>query len=383
MELDWRSRTWRLIRRVYLPVNMIIGIDVNPLTRGSITGTERYVLELVKELKNIPLSEGNKVVLYASAKVDALGELPDNWEWRILKWPFKGWTHLRFGWELIWRAPDILFIPAHEIPILALRSRIITTVHDLAFLQVADIYSRYQVWRQKFSLWQVKWRAEKIIAISSLTKKDLLAYDNFKQDIKVVHLGFDKEYFGYGDNDELRAGVEGENDRYALFVGRIELKKGIDYLIEALSGTKNDFKLILVGKPGFGFEEIKNRINQLNLQDRVEIKGYVNDEELKKLYSGALFFVFPSRFEGFGLPLLEAMSYRLPVLASDIEIMREIGGEAVLLAELENSDDWAMKMDELSNDEDLRNEMIIRGLQRVGDFSWVRTAKETAEILEW
>ena len=115
------------------------GIDVNALARERYTGTERYVLELMHEMMRVPLEADERVWLYSSRRVEALGELPQGWEWRILKWPGKGWTHIRLSWELLRRPPSVFFSPAHEIPLLHRRAKIVNTVHDIAFEIVPEV----------------------------------------------------------------------------------------------------------------------------------------------------------------------------------------------------------------------------------------------------
>lgn len=362
---------------------MRIGIDVHPLARTKFTGTERYLLELIEELKKIKLSPEKRVILYAREKLEVLGDLPENWEWRILPWRFPGWTHLRLSFELLFNAPEVLFIPVHEIPFLAPKSRVVTTVHDLAFLALPDIYSKFENFRQRFSLWRVRKRADKIICISEQTAEDLIANGISQEKIEVIHLGINKDRFS--EMMQTISAEEEEIEDYALFVGRLEYKKGIDFLVEVWEEfiKKKKRRLVLVGKPGFGYENILEKIEKADLGDSLEIVGYVSDDELIELYRRAKVFVFPTRYEGFGMPILEAMMAEVPVLASDLSVMREIVGEAGLLAEFGNKGEWIDRLEEIFEDDSLRKKMIEKGWERVREFDWGKTAKKTANLLDW
>lgn len=361
---------------------MRIGIDVHPLSRNKFTGTERYLLELIKELKKIELSPESRVILYAREKLEILGDLPENWEWRILPWSLPGWTHLRLSFELLFNAPEILFIPVHEIPLFAPKSKVVTTVHDLAFLALPEIYSKWQNLRQRFALWRVRKRADEIICISKQTANDLIENGVDEEKIKIIHLGIDIDNFVNEDRD-----ADEESEEYALFVGRLEFKKGIDFLVkvwrEFVKRNEKNRRLVLVGKPGFGYEKILEEIDKVNLGDSLEIVGYVSDKELVDLYRRAKVFVFPTRYEGFGLPVLEAMSLSVPVLASDLLVMREIIDDAGLLAEFDNVEDWVNKLDDIFSDEEMRQLLIEKGRLRVKEFDWSKTARKTARLLEW
>jgi glycosyltransferase involved in cell wall biosynthesis len=353
---------------------MIIGIDVNALNREKYTGTERYLFELIKELKLIPLSKGNKVFLYASKEVERMGDLPENWEWRVLKWNLPAWTHIRLSFELLKNAPDVFFVPVHEIPLFTGGSRVITTVHDLAFKKYPETYSFLSRIRQLISLRRVLNRADGVIAISQQTKNDLQEVGLDEERVEVIQHGIDRKNFS----------GHREGRDYILFVGRLELKKGLDYLLEAFSQLADSgIKLKLVGKPGFGYEKLTEIIANKNLSERVEVVGFVDDNLLKKLYLGARFFVFPSRYEGFGMPILEAMSAGVPILCSDIEVLREIGKEAVLYAGVGDIVDWRSKLECMVNDEDLRIDLAKRGLLEVERFTWRMTAERTAKFLNW
>jgi glycosyltransferase involved in cell wall biosynthesis len=171
---------------------------------------------------------------------------------------------------------------------------------------------------------------------------------------------------------------------YLLFVGRLETKKGIQSLLEAYSKlyTLNDkLSLVLVGGRGYGYKDLKPLI--YNLKSRVYELGHLEDESDRAiLYSAAEAFIFPSLYEGFGIPVLEAMACGCPVIASDIEPLKEVGGESAVFFKVDNEGDLVKNIKEVSQNQELRQEMIASGLERVKNFSWQKCAEKTLKVLE-
>lgn len=190
-------------------------------------------------------------------------------------------------------------------------------------------------------------------------------------------------------------GIEGE---YILFVGTLQPRKNIVRLIEAFShvilrakpeGSKdsspraqNDIALIVVGKKGWMYEDILQSPIKFNVGDRVKFLEFVPDEDLEILYRNAICFVLPSLYEGFGLPVLEAMRNGCPVITSNVSSLPEAGGDAALYVDPLNTEDIAFKIQLLIDNRKLREELIEKGYKQVKKFSWEKTAKETLKALE-
>ena len=175
------------------------------------------------------------------------------------------------------------------------------------------------------------------------------------------------------------------SDPYLLYTGRLELKKNTPGLIEAFKILKKNYnqplRLVLVGQPGFGFEKVTKAIAENDLQNDIVMPGWVAREDLPYLMNGAGAFVFPSFYEGFGIPVLEAMACGTPVVASGIPALREVAGEAAYLVDPYFAENIAEGINRVLTDEHLREGLKIRGLARVKDFSWERCARETWEVI--
>ena len=170
---------------------------------------------------------------------------------------------------------------------------------------------------------------------------------------------------------------------YILFVGTIQPRKNIARLIEAYSMLDNkDLELYVVGKPGWMFEDIYKTPKKFGIENRVKFLDKVSDSELVELYKKAECFVLPSLYEGFGLPVLEAMKYGCPVITSNVSSLPEAGGDAALYVDPQSARDIKDKIEQLLGDKKLREDMIKKGYEQVKKFSWEKTARETLKVLE-
>ena len=171
---------------------------------------------------------------------------------------------------------------------------------------------------------------------------------------------------------------------YLLYVGTLQPRKNLVRAIEAFGLLKRDstLKFVIAGKKGWLYDEIFEKVKELNLENEVIFTGYVPDEDLPELYKNAKAFIFVSLYEGFGLPVLEAMSYGIPVLTSNTSSLPEVAGDAALLVDPENTEEIAKGMERLLTDEKLRQQLISKGKEQIKKFSWEKAAKETLQVLE-
>lgn len=356
----------------------VYGIDVNALTRKKRTGTERYVFELIQEMKRIPLNKDERVVLYASADIPDIQPLPPGWSVQILSWPtwLKGWTHLRLGLHLWRNPPNVFFTPAHEVPLCTGGALVVSTIHDIAFRHVPEVYTWKGRLRQNWALRRAMKKSDAILTVSEATKIDLLADHSFKKkQIVVTHLGVDQGMHV----DQV------EKKQVLSFVGRLEEKKGVDVLIDAfhvLCEEGFEYELSLLGGFGKKSDRIKKKIDQSPWSDRVHVHGYVSDEERIRVVQESTLFIFPSRYEGFGLPILEAMQLHVPVLSSDLPVLQEVGGDAAVFFSVNDVNDCARQMTRILRDAKLRNDLVQKGIARVKAFTWESTAQKTWDVLQ-
>jgi glycosyltransferase involved in cell wall biosynthesis len=359
---------------------MEIGIDASRAFSPEPTGTERYCHALIRELARLDSQHHFILYVRAGTKPDPDMELPPNFSVREIGGDFL-WTQLSLAWELLRRPPEILFVPAHTVPLLR-RCPAIATVHGLEFRKCPDCYS----WCERFIL-EINTRiniscAKKLIAPSENTRRDILeAYHVRPDKVRVVYHGVDK-------NDLSRKEHDGFN---FLFIGRLEKRKNLVRLIRAFDIFKQGLEkveagekitLTLAGKDGYGSEEIKRAITESPHRDDIDAAGYVSETQKKESYSLADAFVFPSLYEGFGLPVWEAMSCGVPVICADDSSLEEIAGGAALLVDPRDEADIAGCMDTVYHDKGTREELTQRGYARIADRSWERCARETLSAIE-
>ncbi len=401
---------------------MVIGIDASRANLLRKTGTEWYSFYLIKNLAT--LDKENQYILYlnnpASPELVKAVEHNPNFSFKLLHWPFVSfWTLGRLTLEMIIHRPDILFIPAHTMPLCYPR-RTVNTIHDIAFVRERNLYrssgvktegaiSRkiieflvriftlgkyhsesldYLYWSTDFALR----RAKKIITVSEFTKSEILdVYPKTRAEkVKVIHNGYNNSlYRVITDKDKTAAVLEkyGLEAPYFLYAGRIEKKKNIPALIEALAILREDRpdikeKMVLIGDASFGYDEVKYVIAEFNLDQDVIMPGWVDEEDMPYIFNGAKAFIFPSKHEGFGIPILQAMACGVPTAVSDIPVFKEVAQDATLYFNHNDKQAIANALARLGSDDALLSELRTKGLERVKNFSWEKCARETlAEIL--
>jgi len=371
---------------------MKIGIEAARPNRPQKTGTEWYGYHVIQEMKKIADPQ-DRFVLYTNSPLAAGLEImpDDSWEGKQLNWPLpRFWTQGRLSLEMMKNPPDTLFIPAHAMPVIHPK-RTVVTLHDVGFERYPELYSKpdliYHRWSAKF----VIANAYKIITVSEFSKNELVELYNAPADkIFVTHLGFDeKNYRAIQDQEKIKKVLQKYNIKspYLFFIGRLERKKNIHLLVEAFGRYKNrhpedGHSLVLVGRPGFEYNEIKELIKKYHLEEWVVEPGWVAEEDIPYFYNGAEIFVFPSSYEGFGIPLLEAMATETPILASRGGSIPEVAGDAALYFETHSVESLEGALEKIISDKNMRVDLVRRGRERVKNFSWAATARKTLNILK-
>jgi glycosyltransferase involved in cell wall biosynthesis len=368
---------------------MVLGIDASRYQNDEATGVEWYSFHLLNELIPLLGREHNvSVKLFSPKDFDLKTEAPFNVKKRIIK-QRRLWTLIRLSLELFFNKVDMLFVPSHTLPFYFPKKSIIT-IHDVAFIKHPEFYSAIEKWKlQRATKTAIK-KAWKIIVPSEATKDDLIKYYNCCEDkIFVIYHGapqFSKlvRWLPEEKKQLLSQFHLKESDLYVLYVGRLEAKKNIVNLIDGFSRLCREFpdwKLVLAGKRGKGFEDIWQKIVDLKLQDNVILPGYITEKEKIFLLSGCRIFAYPSLYEGFGLPILEAFASRRPVLTSKITSMPEIAGDAAYLVDPANTVEIGVGLKRLASDGVLVNQLINKGDKRLEYFSWEKAARETYDVL--
>ena len=259
----------------------------------------------------------------------------------------------------------------------------VATVHDL-FSVVSDTFAEASFRAKKLERYsELMRRCTLILAVSEYTRQlciEALGADPDR--VVVTPEGVSKEFRPPAAEEVARVrrrfGLDGE---YFLFVGELSRRKNLSRLLEAFAGMPrpNTLRLVLAGRPSYGYESIEEALSRLHLDGPVVRPGFVGSEDLVALYGGARALVFPSLDEGFGLPVLEAMACGTPVLASRRGAIPEVAGDAALLVHPESVDDLRNSMATLLEDEIIVEDLRRRGLERAREFTWGRTARLTLE----
>lgn len=370
---------------------MKIGLEASRANKQFKTGTEWYAWHLLQNFKKIESSIGaqneeNKFIIYYNQDLAGdLSDAPANFYFKKLNWPFgKFWTHLRLGIELLIHPVD-KFFATNSVPIFT-RGELIATIHDLGFYKNPELYHPLERIYQKISHFLTVWKADKIVTISETTKLDIIKYfPDFKKEIKVIHLGYDRDTFKPIKSEDKKIFVDKHDypDDFLLYIGRLESKKNVLNLIKAYKKSSRKWPLILAGRAGnFGYQEIEDLANDPDLREDVVLLGYVSQANYPRLMASASGFVFPSKFEGFGLPVLEAIASGVPVTCSDIPALREVAQDAALYFDPDNLEDIKDKIENIFDNQEQRTDLIEKGLRRAQDFSWERVARETLNFIK-
>jgi glycosyltransferase involved in cell wall biosynthesis len=373
---------------------MRIGIDVSSAVNQT-AGIGRYTTELVTSL--LEIDKQNEYVFHSF-----FGD-PSGFKKRFSEDRFQMSAHEFSGRMLrvralclsflrrtpdsllqnidIFHVPDFAFPASRKVPS-------ILTVHDLIFLRYPEYFTKinrtYMKQMAKFSADN----ARHIIADSHSTKLDIMEYFRIPEEkISVIHLAV-SDLFQPVD-DPVKSGqvlsTHGVDGPYLLYVGTLEPRKNVITILEAFHACLNSeqdfpYRLVVAGKKGWLYEETFQRVKKLRLEDRVVFTGYVDDQGLPVLYSNATAFVYPSIYEGFGFPVIEAMSCGAPVICANTSSLVEVAGNAALTHNPTDVEKLAQNILELTRDDALRREMIEKGFENVKRFSWAKTAEETLKI---
>lgn len=379
----------------------LIGIDASRALRSQRTGTENYSWQLIRHL--LALGSSHRFRLYCQQPPPAgLFDLSDqplsaevgasHAEARVIPWP-RLWTHLRLSWEVTRHPPDVLFVPSHVLPLLHPR-RSVVTVHDLGFRLFPEAHKTldraYLDWSTRFNARS----AAHVLVDSQATRDDLIRFTGVSADkLSVVHLGRDESLAPVEDPQRLaevqrRLGISQPGQEladYILYVGTLQPRKNLVRLVEAFAAVRQQhpaLRLVLAGRRGWLAEPIFQRVAALGLQDAVCFPGYVADADLPALLSGARCFAFPSLYEGFGFPVLEAQACGAPVLAASTSSLPEVAGDGALLVDPLDPDAMAAGLLRLMGEPALRAELAAAGRANLPRFSWQRCAAETLAVLE-
>ncbi len=359
-----------------------IGVDARPLSIPA-TGIGRYCRELLTRLFDSP----HEWFLYTDRPlVEPLPEAANvtirhgNMHRRLLSTfyaqaVFPGWAR-KDQLDLFWS-------PRHHLPIgLPADMKKVVTIHDLVWMEYPETMTRFGSILERALMPRSIRVSDQIICPSSSTARDVAA--RFKVPSARLHAIALAGFIDCGGQSLADSPVKGHKP-YILTVGTLEPRKNLKYSLQAYANLVHqrgcDHQLYLIGGQGWG-GDIRQLIKDLKLEGRVSVLGRLSDKELCQWYAHADIFLMPSLYEGFGLPLIEAMSFGVPVITSNISSMPEVAGDGGILVDPLSVDDIKAAIHKLCSDADLRNVLSVKAKARAEQFSWEKTAEQTLAVLE-
>ena len=356
-------------------------------------GSSEVASEWITGIEKI--DKKNQYVIYLP--VEPTSDMPKEREgWKYIVLSSKPlWTIFALSPAIRKQSFDVFFSPTHYSPLFAPCPQIISIL-DISYKHFPELFKKKDLFQ--LNLWgeySVK-RAVKIITISNSAKSDIIReYHVPEAKVEVAYLVVKKTGKSKMTKKEIleKYSVEGP---FILFVGTLQPRKNIVRLIEAFSaiihprgegalvpaGVGEELRLVIVGRKGWDYKEILDAPKKFGVEDKVLFLENVSDKDLPEFYKNAECFMLPSLYEGFGLPILEAMKYGCPVLTSDISSLPEAGGEAAVYFDPYDVNDMADKIKKVLEDESLRAKMKKEGFKQIKKFSWEKSAGEVLKILE-
>lgn len=370
-------------------MDMKICIDIRTLIDKQYSGVGMYTLKLLSNLFEIDKKNEYKL-FYNSAQNRFVKKYYPN----VTYYDYKMSNKLFNSSTLLFKYPkidklvgdfDIFFAP--NINFFAFskknKSKKVITIHDISFKLFPEFYSKKgRLWHKLTNPKKLLKNFDHIITVSNNTKNDLIKYYNVDQNkVSAIHLGIDEPVI---DKYYRKRIIEGD---YLLYIGTIEPRKNIEGIIKSFEDfcdeNKNcSLKLVLAGKNGWNNKYIYRIINHSNFKDKIIIKNYVSEEDKKTLFRDAKIFLFPSFYEGFGLPVIEAQSYGLPVITSANSSMLEISNNSTICVNPYNTNEIKEAIKNLYFDKSLYAYYKNKGLENYKNFTWEKTARETLKLFQ-
>jgi len=367
----------------------MITIDVSAGVNVS-AGLGRYTRSLVNEM--LPMMDTTPTLFYNHIK--GRSQFPREWETlptKHVNWGYKPWRmavlmgqHMRLPFNRLVPKTTVFHATEHLLMPLG-NTKTVMTVHDLIFKLFPEHHKRLNYWYLNHAMPLFVSRADHVIAISEATKRDLIQYYNTPTEKITVIYEAAAPHFKPQSPETISQVKKQYNlpEQYIVVVGTIEPRKNYSRLLEAIHHLKRDFPdvgLVVVGSKGWLYEPFLEKIRTLNAEPWVHFPGFIPDEDLPAIYAGATLMAMPSIYEGFGLPILEAMQCGTPVVSSNAASLPELGGNAALYFSPTNIDEMVQQIKNVIEDAQLQDIMRQKGYVQAQRFSWKQAAIETLSI---
>jgi glycosyltransferase involved in cell wall biosynthesis len=369
---------------------MRIGIDATALPSQPV-GAGNYIIQFIKALAQIDIDFELVVFIHQSKR--ALFDLPVDAkiQWRLVadKSPMQRliWEQTILPGQVRSARIDLLHSLHYTQPV-RLGCSSVVTIHDMTFFLFPHLHTRSKRLFFPFAIRTSIRRADALVTISESTRQDTIRLLGVTpQKIFTTQLGVNDEFHVIEDKELLTEVRQkyGLPKEYILYVGLVEPRKNIPSLIRAyksLIGQGTKHSLVIVGRFGWMYQEVIEQTEKLGLKDRVQFTGYIPQDDLPIVYNLASLFVYPTRYEGFGFPALEAMACGTPVITTDISSLPEIVGDAGMLVPPDDEQALTTAIAKVLTDSTLYDQLKTKGLLRAKYFTWERTARETLKVYQ-
>jgi glycosyltransferase involved in cell wall biosynthesis len=354
-----------------------IGINALYLIPGDVGGTEIYLREFLKALARIDTNNLYFIFTNRDTGADLVPRQANfHRKAQAVRAKFRParilWEQTVLPLEAARYRLDVLFNPGFTSPLLA-PCPSVTVFHDLQHKRHPEYFQRLDLPFWRLFLWMAAHRSRHLIATSEATRADLQHFYRIdSKTITVIPHGVGERFFALD-----RSSIE----PYLLYVATLHPHKNHERLLRAYARRPRRERLVLAGMAGFHAHAVRALISELRLDDAVHVTGWVPREELYEFYAHASACVIPSTFEGFGMPVLEALASGIPTACSDIPPLRDSAGDAALFFDPFDEDAIAAALDRITEDERLRRTLAESGPPQARSFTWERTARQTLEIL--
>ncbi len=370
---------------------MKIAIDLRSLQTSSISGVENYILNLLEQL--IPANPESSFTLFTNSyrgydfnhlkfinTTTIAGRVPN----RILNFSLKFFHYPKF--ETMFGEFDCLFLPNFNQYSISSKKKLVITVHDLSPIVTPEFYdTRRRIWHWFINIQKVLIRADHILAVSEYTKNEIIRIYNIPEHkITVTGLGVQHNIFRPElSEDKMRQvrNIYGLPGSFYLFIATLEPRKNIANLIKAFEKLDGETDLVIAGRQGWKYKTILQLIENSPMRQKIKYIGYIEEDHKPHLLKLAQALVWPSFYEGFGLPPLEAMAVGTPVITSQVTSLPETVGSAAIMVDPYSPTDISRAMKNIVSDNNLREKLIKRGFAQAKKFDWKITAKKTSDVL--
>ena len=367
---------------------MRIAIQAADLDAERIDGTRVYLWQLLKRFGS--LSPKDSFLLYHRTQFNS-ELIPPNFSNYIVSHIPQPvlWTQTKLAMALWKDNPDSLWMPVQSLPLIRKKNlRTTVTIHDLAFRYFPQHFPSKDRYKLNILADLAIRNADSLIAVSEHTKKDILHFypKTNPEKIFVVHHGYDSSMFSGEISRNILKRYRLENTRYILYVGALQPRKNLVTLIRAFERLRkkegyNDLKLVLAGERAWLWEEIERAKTKSVFCNDIIITGKLPFEDVISFYHNASVFVYPSLYEGFGLPILEGFAAGVPVICSRGSSLDEVGGDAVITFDPYSEEALTHSLEQVLADTSLKESVVEKGRKRLKLFSWDICAKKTLQII--